>query len=79
MCLGSKRLIVQELSEEGAEEMITPPWSLNELEGALPLFPEVSLARLRKLYSMWCCLSVLLDASGAAAANADSDLTSNQP
>ena len=30
-----------------------PPWSLEELEAARPLFPEVSLERLHKLHSMW--------------------------
>ena len=30
-----------------------PPWSLPELEAALPLFPSVSAGRLRNLYSKW--------------------------
>ena len=51
--LGNKRLIVQEFMKEGAQRMIMPPWSLGELEAALPLFPDVSPQRLRKLYSMW--------------------------
>ena len=51
--LGKNRLLVQAFVKEGAREMIMPPWSLDELEAALPLFPEVSLERLRNLYSLW--------------------------
>ena len=51
--LGNKRLIVQDFVKEGAERMIMPPWSLDELKAALPLFPEVSPERLRELYTMW--------------------------
>ena len=44
---------LQEFVKEGADERIMPPWTLQELEAALPLFPSVSLARLHELYSMW--------------------------
>ena len=44
---------LQEFVKEGADERIMPPWTLQELEAALPLFPSVSLARLHELYSLW--------------------------
>lgn len=44
---------LQEFVKEGADERIMPPWTLQELESALPLFPSVSLARLHELYSLW--------------------------
>ena len=34
-------------------ERIMPPWTLDELEAALPLFPDVTRARLHELHSMW--------------------------
>lgn len=30
-----------------------PPWTLQELEAALPLFPSVSRDRLHELYTLW--------------------------
>ncbi|CAL8468249.1 g7788 [Coccomyxa elongata] len=42
-----------EFVKDGADERIMPPWTLQELEAALPLFPSVSLARMHELYRRW--------------------------
>ncbi|BDA41052.1 probable crinkler effector protein 16 [Coccomyxa sp. Obi] len=39
--------------KERARKRIMPPWTLGELEAALPLFPAVSRERLHELYFMW--------------------------
>ena len=48
-----KFVFVQRFIKDGADERIMPPWTLEELEAAMPLFPNVSRARMHELFHMW--------------------------
>ncbi|BDA42991.1 probable crinkler effector protein 16 [Coccomyxa sp. Obi] len=48
-----KHSLLHRFLKDGADERIMPPWTLEELEAAAPLFPNVSRAKMHELFDMW--------------------------